>query len=67
MADLSDADVLAMAKASSIDIPLDLVTEVRESLNGLLEALAAIDEPEVASVEPLPIIVSATARKQEAP
>ena len=67
MADLSDADVLAMAKASSIDIPQDLVTEVRESLNGLLEALAAIDEPEVASVEPLPIIVSETARKQEAP
>ena len=67
MADLSDAEVLAMAKASNIDIPQDLVSEVRESLNGLLEALEAIDEPDVASVEPLPIIVSATARKQEAP
>lgn len=66
MADLSDADVLAMAKASNIEIPADLVTEVRESLNGLLAALAAIEEPDVAGIEPLPIIVSATARKQEA-
>ena len=67
MVDLSDADVLAMARASNINIPPDLVAEVRESLNGLLEALAAIDEPEVAGIEPLPIIVSATARSQEAP
>ena len=66
MADLTDSDVLSMAKASSIDIPDDLITEVRESLNGLLEALAAIEEPDVAGIQPLPIIVSATARKQEA-
>ena len=65
MADLTDGDVLAMAKASRIDIPPDLITEVRESLNGLLEALAAIEEPEVASIEPLPIIVSETARAKE--
>ena len=38
MPDLTNADVLALAKASSIDIPDDLITEVRESLNGLLEA-----------------------------
>ena len=66
MADLTDGEVLALAKASSIEIPGDLVAEVRESLNGLLEALAAIDEPDVATIEPLPIIVSDTARKQEA-
>ena len=66
MADLTDSDVLSMAKASSIHIPDDLITEVRESLNGLLEALAAIEEPDVAEIQPLPIIVSATARKQEA-
>ena len=67
MADLNDADVRALAKASDINIPDDLVSEVRESLNGLLEALAAITEPDVADIQPLPIIVSATARKQEAP
>ncbi len=66
MVDLTDADVLAMAKASNIEIPDDLLPEVRESLNGLLEALAAIQEPDVAGIEPLPIIVSQTARKQEA-
>ena len=66
MPDLTDAEVLALAKASRITIPDDLVTEVRESLNGLLEALEAIDEPDVANIQPLPIIVSATARKQEA-
>jgi Asp-tRNA(Asn)/Glu-tRNA(Gln) amidotransferase C subunit len=65
MPDLTNADVLALAKASSIDIPDDLITEVRESLNGLLEALAAIEEPDVSEIQPLPIIVSATARKQE--
>lgn len=67
MADLTDSDVQALAKASSITIPDDLVTEVRESLNGLLEALEAIQEPNVADIQPLPIIVSATARKQEVP
>ena len=65
MPDLTNADVLALAKASSIDIPDDLITEVRESLNGLLEALSAIEEPNVSDIQPLPIIVSATARKQE--
>ena len=65
MADLTNADVLALAKASSINIPDDLITKVRESLNGLLEALAAIEEPNVSDIQPLPIIVSATARKQE--
>ena len=67
MADLNDADVRALAKAADINIPDDLVAEVRESLNGLLEALEAITEPNVANIQPLPIIVSATARKQEAP
>ncbi len=67
MADLTDGDVLALARASGIEIPADLAPEVRESLNGLLEALAAITEPDLAAVEPLPIIVSATARQQEGP
>ena len=66
MPDLTDAEVLALAKASDIAIPDDLLPEVRESLNGLLEALATITEPDVATIEPLPIIVSATARSMEA-
>ena len=66
VADLNDAEVLALAKASGITIPGDLLPEIRESLNGLLEALDAIAEPDVAGVEALPIIVSDTARQQEA-
>ena len=66
MSDLNDAEILALAKASGIAIPDDLLPEVRESLNGLLEALDAITEPDVAGIQALPIIVSATARKQEA-
>ena len=66
MPDLTDAEVRALANASGINIPDDLLPEVRESLNGLLEALDAVTEPDVASIEPLPIIVSPTARKMEA-
>ena len=66
MADLTDAEVRALAKASGINIPDDLLPEVRESLNGLLEALDAITEPDTANIEPLPIIVSGTARSLEA-
>ena len=66
MADLTNAEVRALANASGINIPDDLLPEVRESLNGLLEALDAVTEPNVANVEPLPIIVSPTARKMEA-
>ncbi len=66
MADLTNAEVRALANASGINIPDDLLPEVRESLNGLLEALDAVTEPDVANVEPLPIIVSPTARKMEA-
>ena len=65
MPDLNDTEVRALAKASDISIPDHLVAEVRESLNGLLAALDVIVEPDVANVEPLPIIVSDTARQRE--
>ena len=63
--DLNDAEVLALARASGIAIPADLLPEVGASLNGLLVALDAIPAPDVAAIEPLPIIVSDTARRQE--
>ena len=67
MPDLNDADVQALAAASRIAIPADLAPEVRASLNGLLAALDAVADPDVAAIEPLPIIVSPTARQQETP
>ena len=60
MADLTDSDILALAKASGITIPTDLLAEVGYSLNGLLEALGNIDLPGIDEVEPLPIVLPPT-------
>ncbi len=57
MADLTDTEILALAKASGINIPNELLTEVGYSLNGLLEALDQIDVPGIDEVEPLPIVM----------
>lgn len=55
MADLTETEILALAKASRISIPSELLPEVGYSLNGLLEALDQIDVP--GDVEPLPIVL----------
>ena len=59
MADLTDGDILALARASGVDLPPELLAEVGYSLNGVLEALeqAAAAMPGLADVEPLPIIL----------
>jgi hypothetical protein len=60
MAVLTDSDILALAKASGITIPAELLAEVGYSLNGLLEALGNIDVPGIDEVEPLPIVLPPT-------
>ena len=60
MADLSDQEILALARAAGVTIPDELVTEVGYSLNGLLEALDSIDVPGLDQVEPLPIVLPAS-------
>lgn len=60
MADLTEAEILALAKAANVTIPPALVTEVAYSLNALLEALDNIDVPGIDEVEPLPIILPPT-------
>ena len=60
MADLTDSDILALAKASGITIHARLLPEVGYSLNGLLEALSNIDVPGIDEVEPLPIVLPPT-------
>ena len=57
MADLTDAEILTLARAAGVTIPPELVTEVGYSLNGLLEALDNIDLPGLETIEPLPIII----------
>ena len=57
MADLTEADILTLARVAGITIPPELVAEVGYSLNGVLEALENIDIPGLDEVEPLPIIL----------
>lgn len=61
MPDLTDSDILALARAARIEIPTELVTEVGYSLNALLEALGeaagAVSAGDLDAVEPLPIVI----------
>ena len=57
MADLTAAEVTALAKAAGVEIPEALLPEVRHSVNAVLEALDQIDVPDLDRVEPLPIIL----------
>lgn len=57
MADLTEAEILTLARAAGVAIPPELVAEVGYSLNGVLEALDNIDIPGLDEIEPLPIII----------
>ena len=57
MPDLTDADILTLARAAGVTIPPELVAEVGYSLNGVLEALDSIDIPGLDEIEALPIIL----------
>ena len=59
MADLTEEEILTLARAAGVTIPPTLVAEVGYSLNGVLEALANIDVPGLDEIEPLPIILPA--------
>ena len=60
MSDLTDADILTLARAAGVTIPPELVNEVGYSLNAVLEALDNIDIPDLDEIEPLPIILPAS-------
>lgn len=53
MADPNDTELNVLAKAASIDISPELLTEVGYSLNALLDALDQVDVPGLDRVEPL--------------
>lgn len=57
MPDLTNEDILTLARAAGVYIPPELVAEVGFSLNGVLEALDSMDIPGLDQVEPLPIIL----------
>lgn len=56
MPDLTDEEILTLARAAGVTIPPELVAEVGYSLNGVLEALDSIDIPGLDEIEALPII-----------
>ena len=57
MPDLTETEILTLARAAGVTIPPELVAEVGYSLNGVLEALDNIDVPDLDQIEPLPIIL----------
>ena len=64
MADLTDTEIMALARAAGVTIPPELLAEVGYSLNGLLEALGNIEVPGLEEIEPLPIILPHTPGSQ---
>lgn len=56
MSSLANEEVLAIAKAVDLEIHEPDLTQVRLSLNAILEAMDDVDIPGLNAQEPLPII-----------
>jgi Asp-tRNA(Asn)/Glu-tRNA(Gln) amidotransferase C subunit len=63
MIDLTTTEVRALGHAVGLEIQDPELTEVTYSLNALLQALEAINPPELEDVEPLPIILPKTSER----
>lgn len=59
MPPLNHQEIQALGRAVGLDIQEPELTEVAYSLNAMLEAMAAIDVPDVNAVEPLPLLTEA--------
>ncbi len=57
MADLTKEEIVALGHAVGLEIREPELAEVTYSLNALLEALDAINPPELENIEALPIIL----------
>ena len=56
MSSLTNEEVLAIAKAVDLEIHEPELTQVRHSLNAILEGMGQVDIPGLNAQEPLPII-----------
>ena len=56
MSSLTNEEVLAIARAVDLEIHDPELTQVRYSLNAILEAMDQVDIPGLNAQEPLPII-----------
>jgi Asp-tRNA(Asn)/Glu-tRNA(Gln) amidotransferase C subunit len=57
MADLTEAEIEALARAAGLEIEEPYLTAVSYQLNAVLEAIDRIPESGLDEVEPLPIIL----------
>ena len=56
MPELNDDDIRVLAKAVNLDIQDSDITDVRYSLNAMLEAIEGINPEGINGIEPLPFI-----------
>ena len=57
MPELNDDDIRVLAKAVNLDIQDSDITDVRYSLNAMLEAIEGINPEGINGIEPLPVIL----------
>ena len=65
MSSLTNEEVLAIAKAVDLEIHEPELTQVRHSLNAILEGMDQVDIPGLNAQEPLPIIPPQEQSSQE--
>ena len=56
MPDLNDDDIRVLAKAVNLDIQDSDITDVKHSLNAMLDAIESINPEGINGIEPLPVI-----------
>ena len=56
MPELNDDEIRVLAKAVSLDIRDSDITDVKYSLNAMLEAIESINPEGMNGIEPLPVI-----------
>ena len=56
MPEQNDDDIRVLAKAVNLDIQDSDITDVRYSLNAMLEAIESINPEGINGIEPLPVI-----------
>ena len=56
MPELNDDDIRVLAKAVNLDIRDSDITDVKYSLNAMLEAIGGVNPEGINGIEPLPII-----------
>jgi Asp-tRNA(Asn)/Glu-tRNA(Gln) amidotransferase C subunit len=64
MADLTEAEIEALARAAGLEIEEPYLTAVSYQLNAILEAIDRIPDSGLDEIEPLPIILSPQDRRR---